>query len=80
MRTVRWSFQNLHMPMMADENNTLWCTSQQLCLALNIELDSLRSMRHHRDEFSDISVISSHAKEYLKDNKGASNQGLRDAG
>lgn len=70
MKLVRWSYNNLHMPMMSDDNGDLWCTSKQLCGALGITENSLRLLKNgHKEEFDDNCVSKTNAISFLKENK-----------
>jgi hypothetical protein len=70
MKLVRWSFQNLHVPMMEDGQGELYCTSRGLCGALNILEDTLRHVyTRHKEEFDSLSVTDCHAKEFLQENR-----------
>jgi len=46
MKLVRWSFHNIHMPMMENEEGELYCTSKMLCNS-----ESKVFFREHRTEF-----------------------------
>lgn len=62
MELVRWSYENLHVPLLKDSNGKLWCTNKQLTEALNISDASLRVLKHrHSDEFDDDSVTKRNA-------------------
>src|ERR1019366_8727176 len=70
MRLVRWEFNNLHMPMMADQAGDLWGTSQQLCGALGITKQALHEIKkRHLDEFELLRSTDSGPKEFLTENK-----------
>lgn len=70
MKLVRWSFKNLHMPMMRDESGDLWCTSAQLCGALGIEPKALRELkRRNPEDFDLLSATENGAKEFFLKNK-----------
>jgi len=70
MRLIRWSFQNIHMPMMEDENHELWCTSRMLCDALSIDSKALQATYlRHEDEFSNLTAANCSAKKFLQENK-----------
>lgn len=70
MKLVRWSYNNLHMPMMSDDNGDLWCTSKQLCEALGLKDSTLRELKRvNSEEFELLSVIVPDAKEFLAENK-----------
>ena len=59
MKPVRWEFNNLHVPMMEDDQGNLFCTSKELADALQCPEPTLRAMReHYADEFAELSEIS----------------------
>lgn len=67
---IRWSFNNLHVPMIQGPNDVLFCTSKQLCEALAIQHDTLRKLKQaHKDEFDSLSVTFPHAKDFLRQHK-----------
>ncbi len=67
MHLSRWSFHNIHMPMLALDDGTLCCTSQSLCSALNLKESALHKIRHtHRSEFDGRSLTESKAKEFIR--------------
>lgn len=70
MKLVRWTYNNLHIPMMAGNNGDLWCTSKQLCGALGTTELALRLLRkRHADEFDANCVSKSNAILFFKENK-----------
>jgi prophage antirepressor-like protein len=70
MKLVRWEFNGLHVPMMADKDGLLYCTSKQLCEALGITKQALHEVkRRHADEFSLLRSTESGPKEFLTENK-----------
>ena len=70
MKLVRWTYNNLHIPMMSDSQGELWCTSRQLCGALGLEPKALRELkRRNIEEFEFLSATENGAKEFLKENK-----------
>jgi hypothetical protein len=72
MKLTKWENDRMLMPMMEDENGTLYCTSSSLCQALQINESTLRSVyERHSDEFSELSVSNCNAKEFLQGNRAS---------
>ncbi len=70
MKLVRWEFNNLHVPMMEDDQGNLFCTTKQLASALNCPEDTIRRIRRrHEDELADVSKTFCLAKEFLESHK-----------
>lgn len=66
MKLVTWTFQNLSVVMMEDENGVLYTTSAVLATALGVTTDSLRmAYKFHREEFDALSVTDAYAKDFL---------------
>lgn len=63
MRLVRWSFHNLHIPLMEADDGTLYCTTQVLTAALGINRTSLHKLHErHKAEFSGLMLTDSQHK------------------
>lgn len=70
MKLIQWSFHNIHMPMLEDDNGELFCTSETLCESLGITKESLRQYsKRYADELSGLSVNEFNAKEFIAENK-----------
>lgn len=70
MKLVKWEFQGLTMPMMADESGELYCTSKAICDALGANESNLRDVySRHADEFGKNCVSNCDANSFLKENK-----------
>lgn len=66
MQLIRLSFNNIHTPMMCDDDGTLWCTSPAVCRALQIHKSTLSELyRTHSDEFDCLRVSNSDSKKFL---------------
>ena len=70
MKIVRWSFENLHIPMIQDDEGKLWATTKTLAESLGVTEDAIRviAMRN-RDKLKGLSVTNSYAKDFIKLNK-----------
>jgi prophage antirepressor-like protein len=65
-RYVRWSFHNLHIPVLENEKGQLYCTSKALCAALGIKASTLRSTaKNHSHLLQGLSVHNLDAKEIV---------------
>jgi prophage antirepressor-like protein len=70
MKLARWSFQNLHIPMLEDEQGSLYCINQALTSALGLTEASLRKLYfQHKGEFDGNCVTSSNAIQFLREHK-----------
>ena len=70
MRLVSWSFRNILMPMIEDENGTLLCTSNTLCKALNITPSALSTISNrYKNELSGIRVTDCDPVEFFQEHK-----------
>ena len=72
MRLIRWSFQNIHIPMIENEGGDLFCTTKILSSALNQNPRDLRKIYHrHRDEFDPVTLrgVENLPKEFLEKNR-----------
>lgn len=70
MKLVRWSYNNLHVPMIQDGNGVLFCTANTLASALNVTEQNIRMLLVNKpEEFKGLSVNCVDAKELIKDHK-----------
>jgi prophage antirepressor-like protein len=65
-----WQFQDLTVPMMEDENGTLFTTGAILASVLGVTDNNLVALyQAHKDEFDDVRVNTTHANDFLQANK-----------
>lgn len=70
MKLVRWSFHNLHIPLMEADDGTLYCTNQVLTAALGISKTTILKMySNHKNEFSGLCMTDAHTKEFFRTHK-----------
>lgn len=70
MKITRWSFHNLHMPMIEADDGTLYCTTKQLADALGVTEVHVREIKRlHKDELDTVRVNEIGAKDFLLRNK-----------
>jgi hypothetical protein len=67
---VRWSFKNIHMPMIHVGNGDLVCTSKQIEIGLGVPKDRLhQAYRNHKDEMDSLRCVKNIPKDFLLKNK-----------
>ncbi len=70
MKIVRWSFENLHMPMIQDDEGKLWTTNKVLADALGTTENALWLVASkNKDKLKGLSLSNTQAKEFLRLNK-----------
>lgn len=68
MKLVRWSFQNLHIPMMEDQAGVLYCTSKGLSTALGLSAQDLKNVRfRYKDRIHPIPAAKVGATAFLSE-------------
>lgn len=69
-RIVRWSFQNIHMPMIDIGGSELVCTNKQLMLGLGCSKRSLLDCYNtHKNEMTALRYVNPYLKDFLIKNK-----------
>ncbi len=69
MKIVRWSFNNLHIPVLQDDQGNLFCTTKQIAEALGVTEQAIRTIAlRNNDKLRGLSVTDRDAKT-LKSNK-----------
>ncbi len=70
MKIVRWSFENLHMPMIQDDEGKLWTTNKVLADALGTTENALWLVASkNKDKLKGLSLSNTQAQEFLRLNK-----------
>lgn len=70
MKIVRWSFNNLHVPMMEGADGNLFCTTKTLAEVLGLDEKTIRSLPERRPEdFEGLNAHSMSVNAFLKENK-----------
>lgn len=70
MKLVRWSFNNLHVPMVKDDDGKLWCTNKSLADALGTTESTIRSVaKRNKDKLKSLSMSICNAKDFILDHK-----------
>jgi prophage antirepressor-like protein len=70
MKYFLWQFQDLNIPMMLDDNRTLYTTTPILASALGVDEGTLRQIyQRHQDEFDGNCVTDSDAISFLSENR-----------
>ncbi len=70
MKLIQWSFHNISMPMMEDDEGELYCTSEILCSSLGITKEALKQVaQRHADELAGLRVTNCNSKEFIINNK-----------
>lgn len=70
MKIVRWSYNNLHVPMIRDDKGGLWCTNKALSEALGVTEQALRMVYRRRgDKLKGLSLTDCDAKDFITSNK-----------
>lgn len=70
MKITRWSFNNLHVAMVQNDEGVLYCTTKQLADALCVSEDVIRmAAMNHKDEFGPLSITNFYAKEFFQRHK-----------
>lgn len=70
MKLTEWSFNGLSMPMIEDNNGTLYCTTKQLAVALGKTEKHIHDLKKlHEDELVGINPDTIGAKGFLSANK-----------
>lgn len=69
-KLVDWEFRGLKVPMFEDSSGELFCTSKQLCEALQITPASLKMLKgRYPEEFECLRVTDSYSKGFVELNK-----------
>ncbi len=70
MKITRWSFNNLHVPMIQDDQGNLYCTTKTLAEALDVSEQNIRRLPYDRPEdFAGLSASTTCANSFLKNHK-----------
>lgn len=74
MKLIQWSFHNIHMPMIEDDEGELYCTSEILCGSLGITKEALWQVaKRHTDELTSNCLTNCQAIDFLKQNRNTLN-------
>lgn len=69
MKITRWSFNNLHVPMIQDGQGNLYCTTKTLAETLAVSEQNIRMLLYnHPEDFAGLCVNSIDAN-FIKSNR-----------